>query len=186
MIIEGVDTCGKSTQIELLKQKYPQAIFTKEPGGTGLGLEIRSLVLDREIKSKTAELFLFLADRAEHFAQIVTPNLDKLIISDRGFVSGISYALSFELDILKSLNKMALDNHLPDKIIFLKLSQEELAKRLSKKSHDKIESRGVEYLMKIQQRIEMVIGELGLNALILNASDEIIDINNKIINFLEE
>ena len=41
VILEGVDTSGKSTQIDLLKQKYTDAVFTKEPGGTKLGFNIR-------------------------------------------------------------------------------------------------------------------------------------------------
>lgn len=186
MIIEGVDTCGKSTQIELLKKQYPKAIFTKEPGGTPLGVQIRSLVLDGDIKSKTAELFLFLADRAEHFSEVIKPNEDNLIISDRGFISGVSYALSFDFEMLIGLNKIALQGCFPDKVIFLKLGEDELLRRLSLKSHDKIESRGIEYLLQIQERIESVICGLGLNALILDASDKVENINKQIINFLEE
>lgn len=186
MIIEGVDTCGKSTQIQLLKNHYPKAIFTKEPGGTPLGTQIRSLVLDGEIKSKTAELFLFLADRAEHYHEVVRPNNQNLIISDRGFISGISYALSFDFETLVNLNKIALEGHFPDKVIFLKLGEDELLRRLSLKSHDKIESRGVQYLLQIQERIESVIVSLGLNSLILDASKTIENINKQITNFLEE
>ena len=37
VVIEGIDTAGKSTQLEILKNKFPNAIFTKEPGGTTLG-----------------------------------------------------------------------------------------------------------------------------------------------------
>lgn len=186
VIIEGIDTCGKSTQLELLKQKFPDATFTKEPGGTKIGIIIRELILDHGVESKTAELFLFLADRAEHYEQIVKPNRDKLVISDRGFVSGISYALSFDMKFLADLNKLALQNYLPEKIIFLKLSEQELIKRLSIKSHDKIESRGIAYLMQIQERIESVINMLALDSIIIDASLEIDEINRQINKFLEE
>ena len=85
VVIEGIDTAGKSTQLEILKQKYPEAIFTKEPGGTEIGTKIREMVLNGEAKSKVAEMFLFLADRAEHSFQVVKQNPDSIIISDRGF-----------------------------------------------------------------------------------------------------
>ena len=112
VIFEGIDTCGKSTQIELLKQKYPNAIFTKEPGGTTLGDSLREILLHGSIKSKYAEILLFLADRAEHFDEIIKINLDKDIFSDRGFISGIAYAMNYvdDIDILINFNKFALNN----------------------------------------------------------------------------
>lgn len=186
IIIEGIDTCGKSTQIELLKEKYPKAIFTKEPGGTTCGVTIRKLILEHGLKSKTAEMFLFLADRAEHYEEIVKPNRDNLVISDRGFVSGIGYAISLDMQYLIGLNILVLQNNLPEKVIFLKLSEEELSKRLSTKTHDKIESRGISYLMQIQERIETVIKKMNLNAIILDASQNIDEIQIQINKFLEE
>ena len=91
--IEGIDTAGKTTQIERLKKHFPDAIITKEPGGTSIGKEIREMVLSAKAQSKKAEFLLFLADRAEHIKEVVEPNLDKMIISDRSAVSGVAYAL---------------------------------------------------------------------------------------------
>ena len=51
-VIEGIDTAGKSTQIEILKSKFPDAILTKEPGGTELGLKLRTMALGGEAKCK--------------------------------------------------------------------------------------------------------------------------------------
>ena len=119
VVIEGIDTAGKSTQLEILKNKYPEAIFTKEPGGTEIGTKIREMVLNGEAKSKVAEMFLFLADRAEHSFQVVKQNPDSIIISDRGFLSGIAYAKTAPLEIAISLNIMALNGAMPDKIIIL-------------------------------------------------------------------
>ena len=81
--LEGIDLVGKSTQLQMLKNQYKNAIFTKEPGATKLGKQIRELVLSKNDFSKEAELFLFLADRAEHFAKVIKPHLNRLIISDR-------------------------------------------------------------------------------------------------------
>ena len=105
--IEGIDTAGKSTQIECLKSLFPEAVYTKEPGGTPAGIEIRSMVLHGELKSKMAELLLFLADRAEHTESIILPNINSLIISDRSAVSGIAYAFVqkiCDIETLVSLN----------------------------------------------------------------------------------
>lgn len=59
VVIEGIDTAGKSTQLEILSKKYSDAIFTKEPGATPMGLKLREMALNGEAKSKVAEMFLF-------------------------------------------------------------------------------------------------------------------------------
>jgi len=108
-LLEGIDRSGKSTQIKLLKREFPKAIFTKEPGGTPLGQKIRSILLHSNQKpASLAEVFLFLADRNEHINKVIKPNLDRLIISDRGFISGIAYGVARGLDeemLLESLIK---------------------------------------------------------------------------------
>jgi dTMP kinase len=182
IILEGIDTAGKSTQLEILKQNHPEALFTKEPGGTKIGLELREMVLSARASSKIAEMFLFLADRAEHYEQIVKKN--DFVISDRGFISGIAYAKDFDLDMVIDLNKIALDNTMPDCVIMLKLSEEELKYRLSQKEIDGIEARGTDYLLEIQSRMEQVIKKLDINALIIDASEPVEQIGQKIEEFI--
>jgi len=150
--LEGIDTAGKSTQIELLKQEF-NAVFLKEPGFTKLGEKIRNIIFNDDI-SKKAELFLFLADRAETIQKVVKPNLNKLIISDRSVISGIAYAMEFfDFDLLVNLNKFATEGIFPNYVFILTLEKETLIKRLSKKSHDNIEKRGIDYLLNIQQNM---------------------------------
>ena len=182
VVIEGIDTAGKSTQLDLLKENYVNAIFTKEPGGTVIGQEIRSMVLDGEIESRAAEMFLFLADRAEHFSKVVKPNMDKLIISDRSFVSGMSYAKDYNIDKLYELNMIALENIKPDLIILLVLSKEELTYRLSQKSHDKIELRGIDYLLDIQNNMINILKKLKLSYISIDAAKNINEIHKIICN----
>ncbi len=143
--IEGIDGVGKTTQINLLKEKLKDsALFTKEPGGTDFGIKAREILLSGGLRSKRAELFLFLADRAEHFEEVIKPNLDrKTIISDRSFLSGIAYATasdsSLDIDFLIELNRFALQNTLPDRVILFKIDEIELVKRLNSREKDKIE-----------------------------------------------
>ncbi|MEN8304472.1 MAG: dTMP kinase [Campylobacterota bacterium] len=75
--IEGIDTAGKSTQIEAVSKNYPNAIVTKEPGATEVGKEIREMVLSAKAQSKKAEFLLFLADRAEHITEVIEPNIER-------------------------------------------------------------------------------------------------------------
>jgi dTMP kinase len=142
ILFEGIDTCGKSTQIELLKEIFPDAITTQEPGGTTFGQKAREILLRSELKSKRAEVLLFLADRAEHYKQVIEPNLDKLILSDRGLVSGMAYAMNrdkFSFMELLDMNRFALENKMPDKVILLEMDIVTLDRRLSQKGLDEIE-----------------------------------------------
>lgn len=93
--LEGIDGAGKSTQIALLASTFKDAIITKEPGATPLGTQIRKIILGENLNiSHQSEMFLFLADRAEHYEKIIKPNRDKMVFCDRSFVSGIAYAMT--------------------------------------------------------------------------------------------
>ncbi len=182
--IEGIDTAGKSTQIAALKNHFPDAIITKEPGGTVIGKEIRALVLSAKTKSTRAEFLLFLADRAEHITEIIEPNLDKMIISDRSAVSGVAYALT-QTDIntkdLVMLNDFATKKIYPKKIFLLRLTKEELQYRLSQKELDGIELRGSEYLLQIQENIKKASEFLGLTLIEIDATKPINKITEEIL-----
>lgn len=169
---EGIDTAGKSTQIDLLRHRYPHAIFTKEPGGSELGRTLRELLLSEHTFSTRAEALLFLADRAEHIDKVIHPhNEHDLIISDRSLVSGLAYAHpDLPLPFLIEANLFAVNHIVPDLVIMLKLSPDELAKRLSTKQHDGIEKRGIDYLLAIQERMEEMITRIKAHPLILDAA----------------
>jgi len=187
ILFEGIDTCGKSTQIDLIAQKHPEIIVTHEPGGTTFGEKAREILLSDALSSKRAELLLFLADRAEHYEEIIKPNRSKTIISDRGFLSGIGYALAngdFDFDTLLSLNRFALQDDLPDKIILFVTDLQTLRERTSQKSLDGIEQRGLKYLIEVQQHMLDSLKKLDIDHLIIDATEEIETIEQKIADYL--
>ena len=178
--IEGIDTAGKSTQIELLKNEFKNALFIKEPGFTQFGAKIREIIFKDEI-SKKAELFLFLADRAETIEKVVKPNLDKTIISDRSVISGIAYGMEFfDFNMLVNLNHFATNSTFPNLVIILRLDKETLKERLSQKEHDNIEKRGIEYLLRIQDNLIKTCNILEIPYLLVDASNSIEEINFRI------
>jgi len=185
IIIEGIDTSGKSTQIELLKNKFKNAVFTKEPGGTSLGVKIRQMLLEGHVQSIKAELFLFLADRAELFEEVVKPNLNHMVISDRGFVSGIAYAMSnhaeIDFDTFVELNNIALEGKFPDIIFLLKLNKETIMQRLGKKEKDNIEKRGIEYLLSVQKNMQNIVRKIDTKYVEIDASQSIEEIHKIIV-----
>ena len=171
--IEGIDTAGKSTQISNLSKEFKNAIITKEPGGTEIGKGIRDIVLSAKAQSKKAEFLLFLADRAEHIKEIIEPNLDKMIISDRSVVSGVAYALiqdEITQTAILHLNRFATNSIYPDKVFLLRLTKEELEYRLSQKKLDGIELRGSEYLLEIQDALIEATKLLELELIEIDAS----------------
>ena len=188
ILFEGIDTCGKSTQIDLIADKHPDAIVTHEPGGTAFGKKAREILLADSLASKRAELLLFLADRAEHYQEIIAPNKDKTIISDRGFLSGIGYALAngdFDFAELVSLNKFALEGHFPDKVVLFLTTMETLEERTSAKTLDGIELRGLEYLINVQNKMKESLEKLDIDYLEVDATDTIENIHQKILTYLE-
>ena len=188
ILFEGIDTCGKSTQIDLIADKHPDIIVTHEPGGTAFGKQAREILLSDSLASKRAELLLFLADRAEHYEEIVEPNKDKTVISDRGFLSGIGYALAngdFDFNELVALNKFALKEHFPDKVILFLTNMETLTQRTSEKELDGIELRGLEYLITVQNKMQESLEKLDIDYLEVDATESIENIHQKILTYLE-
>ena len=187
IVVEGIDTCGKSTQIQLLAEAFPQAIITKEPGATELGAKIRELVLYSDDLCPVTELLLFLADRSNHASAVIKPNLGRLIISDRSLISGMAYALAskkFDFDWLETLNRFAMQDIMPEAIILFKIEEETLRERLGEKSHDVIEQRGIAYMLDVQNQLEFVAQELGIKTLLIKAEDSIEAIQKQINTFI--
>ncbi len=183
ILFEGIDTCGKSTQIELLAKKLDNVIVTKEPGGTPFGVKMREILLADSLSSKYAELLLFLADRAEHYTQVIKPNKNRIILSDRGFLSGIGYALAngeFEFEYLVELNRFALEKHFPDLIILFITNMKTLQQRMGEKELDGIELRGLEYLIEVQNHMRESLEKLNISYLLIDATKSIDDIEKEI------
>jgi len=188
ILFEGIDTCGKSTQIKLLENRHPDIITTYEPGGTPFGQKARKILLNDSLHSKRAELLLFLADRAEHYESVIEPNHNKIIVSDRGFISGIGYALAhgdFDFETLIQLNRFALKEHFPDRIILFLTDISTLQERTSGKVLDTIELRGLEYLLEVQYHMKESILKLGIPHLFIDATDTIENIHQSILTYLK-
>lgn len=190
ILFEGIDGAGKSTQIARLAAAYPQAIVTKEPGGTKLGENLREILLKENDLDKRTEILLFLADRAEHFGKIIKPNSNKMILSDRGFVSGMAYALAggnFSFEELLNLNEFALQGNFPQKIVFFKADESTLRSRLNSRAQmDGIEARGFAYLLRVQDAMEKILQKLDVRYVTIGAALDEEKITNLIKEFIND
>jgi len=134
LTIEGIEGAGKSTFIGLLEAELVKRgvdfLRTREPGGCALGRQIRPLLLDASQKvSDRAELFLFLADRAQHVADTIRPALERgqWVICDRYADSTIAYqgyGRGMDPEELQKLNDYATGGLWPDITFLLDLPAE--------------------------------------------------------------
>ena len=140
--IEGIDGCGKSTLIEGLKEELTdlQPIFTREPGSTWIGDQVRRGVAE-EI-DPIAEALLFVADHAAHLREIVRPALEKnkLVISDRYSDSRYAYQTVTLGGVLPDAAAWIRGIHddwtiIPDRTYLLTIPIEEALKRLNEKKN---------------------------------------------------
>ncbi len=135
LTVEGVEGAGKSTLLRLLaealKERGTVCLCTREPGGSPLGRQIRPLLLQSsQSMDIRAELFLFLADRAQHVAEIICPALARgeWVLCDRYSDSTIAYqgyGRGMDKDALQELDSWASGGLWPDITLLLDLPVEE-------------------------------------------------------------
>lgn len=157
---EGADGCGKTTQIELLKEYLDKKnignILTREPGGSDLGVHLRKILLHYENPvSNVAETFLYLADRAQHIEYKIKPALEegKVVLCDRHTDSTLAYqgyGREQNLDEIKHLNKIATQGLIPDLTIVFDVETEVAQKRLQGEK-DRLEAEGMEFHRKLRK-----------------------------------
>ena len=132
--VEGVEGAGKSTLLGMLSAEFERrglsCIRTREPGGCGLGAKIRPLLLDVSSRvDSRAELFLFLADRAQHVEETIRPALARgeWVLCDRYADSTIAYqgyGRGMDVETLQTLNDYATGGLWPDRTLLLDLPVE--------------------------------------------------------------
>ena len=195
IVIEGIDGCGKTTQIDELSKWLPKSglikkgsklITTREPGGSQLGKKLRSLILDNNENNKPsslAELLLYSADRAEHVSKIIAPALknDDWVISDRFSDSTLAYqgyGRNINLEIIKNIESIVCQGEYPDLTFFLEISPEESILRRKNEIPDRIESEGIKLLEKVNKGFKLIAKEK--NWEVISATQNIQTISNQI------
>jgi len=195
IVLEGIDGCGKTTQINELFKWLPKSglinkntslIKTREPGGSILGREIRDMILkNNKLNSPSilTELLLYSADRAEHISKIILPSLQNgnWIISDRFSGSTLAYqgyGRGISIDIIQELENIVCQNIRPDLTFFLEISPEESILRRKNKVADRIESEGLEFLKKVNNGFKLIA--LKNDWEIIKASEDLNSISRQI------
>ena len=153
---EGIDGCGKSTQVKLLinklKKEGIESLLVREPGGPEISEQIRSVLLNinNQLMTSRTEALLMTASRSQLTKEVILPALKshKYIIADRYKDSTLAYqsgGRGLKMNFLIALNEFATYNVDPDITFFIDIDPDIAAKRSKNKSLDRIETNGVNF-----------------------------------------
>lgn len=161
--VEGMDGSGKTTQIGLivdyLKSKGYEVVLTREPGGTNISEKVRSIVLDPENTEMgiLTEMLLYASARAQLVAELIKPSLEKgkIVICDRFVDSSYVYqgiGRGIDTEMVRTVNKIAMDGVFPDITFFFDISPEiALKRRIQATGADRIENEEMDFHWKTYQ-----------------------------------
>ena len=146
---EGIEGCGKSTQVQRLAERLGSAaLLTREPGGTAIGQAIREVLLDPRNRSMapTTELLLYFSDRAQHVAEVIRPALAKglVVLCDRYVESALAYqgyGRGLDVDMVRAISGWAAGGLWPDLTVLLTVPPE-VARERTGGERDRIEAAG--------------------------------------------
>ena len=192
---EGPEGSGKTTQIKLLgvilKKYGVPFILTREPGGSRLSTQLRHWILNRLEYNlmPEAELFLFLADRAQHVREVIRPALEKgkIVLCDRYTDSTLAYqggGRGFDLKLLKTMNEAASGGLKPNLTVLFVVPVELGLKRARGrgKGRDRMEREKLEFHKKVRRIFLWIARQERQRVLVVNAnqakekvSEEMID-----------
>ena len=160
---EGIDFCGKSTQVKLLKKyletKGKKVTLLREPGGTQISEQIRKILLDNKNHKMCTEteILLFSASRAQLVRESIAPLLADgwYVLSDRFFDSTTAYqgyGRGIPLESVKTINSFAVGEFLPAVTFFLDIPVSVAFERQKKSANelDRIETSNADFFEKVR------------------------------------
>lgn len=192
---EGADGCGKTTQLNLLKDYLINTgynvVVTREPGGKGLGEKIREILLnyDGEV-SNQCESFLFLADRAQNIDITVKPAIKQgtIVLCDRHIDSTVAYqgyGRGLDIDEINKLNNLATNGLKPDLTLVFDVDIQTSMKRVGDEK-DRMESSGIEFFNKVRNGyLELAKNEPD-RIKVIDSTQTIEKVHSDVINVVEK
>lgn len=195
IIFDGVDGCGKSTQIKLLEiylnRSKVKFVSTREPGGTLFGKTLRKILLF-ENTSPWEQLMLFEADRARNFSEIIKPALQegRTVISVRGFPSTLVYQLYANSvgnrTLVEEINDASTMGIKPDLVVILDMNPKIVYERLKRsgKKMNKME-KSLAFQKKIREGF-LKESKKNENWEVLDANFPVGDVHANIISLLKK
>lgn len=200
---EGLDGCGKTSQLELeaerLRRLSHAVIATKEPGGTSAGRRIRDIVLNgaNGPLSPAAELALMFAARAQHLEEVIRPAIraGRVVLCDRFTDSTIAYqgyGRGVALEQIEALDKILCHGLRPDLTLLLDITPEAAALRTAKRNrashvpNTRFEEEGLEFFQRVRQGYMAIAKREPERVRIIEASRSIPEVEQSIAEFVDQ
>ncbi|AFH49093.1 Thymidylate kinase [Ignavibacterium album JCM 16511] len=196
---EGIDFCGKSTQVELLKNYFEKKGKTvkviREPGGTEISEKIRDILLDKKNNKMfmETELLLFSASRAQLVREKIIPFLKEgsVVISDRFHDSSTAYqgfGRGLPVEAVLNVHKLAIGETIPDITFIIDIPVSVAVERKALKTHqelDRIEVSSNDFFEKVRNGY-LSLAKNEKRFRIINGTKSIEEIHKLIINYIED
>lgn len=198
---EGVDGCGKTTQVKLLRDKLlsedDRVELVREPGGIKISEEIRKILLSPNNLSMNfqTEALLMIASRAQLTFDLIIPLLEKgnIVLADRFSDSTLAYqggGRKLDINMLKLINNFATKNLVPDLTFLIDISPDDAMKRANISSPDRIESAGIDFQNKVRKTYLDLAKEFSHRFIVLDGYKSVNSIHsfiwNRIINYRKD
>lgn len=193
---EGIDGCGKTTQWELLRARLESlgasVVATREPGGTKLAETIRTFLLEPTNSiSQRAELLLFIAARAQHVEEVISPALKakQTVLCDRFTDSTTAYqggGLHIDLAQIARLNALATGGLTPNLTLLFDVEVEIAQRRRAEmRGEDRIEARGLPFQERVRQTYLEIARREPQRVIVINADAPAKIVHNHVVRVLE-
>jgi len=188
---EGIDACGKSTQVKLLLKEMNtssnKTILVREPGGSTISEEIRDILLNSKLNemSDRTEALLMTGSRAQLTYEKIMSNLDegKNVIADRYSDSTLAYqggGRGLDIEWLIKLNQFATYNLSPDVTFLIDLHPEEAIKRKDVEN-DRIEKAGIDLQINVRNAYLEIAKRFDDRIVVLDGHNQVNIIHQKIV-----
>jgi dTMP kinase len=194
---EGIDGCGKSTQVDLLLKKINSlkipSLLVREPGGSKIAEDIRSILLDNEnrLMSNETEALLMTASRAQLTREVIIPKLNEgfVVVADRFQDSTIAYqggGRGLDISFLKMLNLFATNHLIPSMTFYIDISAKEALKRTISNDFDRIENAGESFQVKVRDEYLKLTKEEPKRVFFVDGTKKITEIHEEIWSKVEK
>ena len=194
---EGIDGCGKSTQLEraahALKEKGFNCVVTREPGGTSISTKIRELLLspdNKEMRIQT-ECLLYMAARAQHIREVIAPAVKRgdIVLCDRFEQATFAYqgyGRGLNIEFLREINKFAAEGLTPDITFIFDIPVSLSQTRLNSigKGRDRLESEGTEFFEKVRQGYLNAAAADSEKIILLDGSKTVRELSEEVLDIL--
>ena len=194
---EGIDGCGKSTQVDLLIKKLNslkiRSLLVREPGGSEIAENIRSILLDNanRLMSNETEALLMTASRAQLTREVIIPKLNEgfVVVADRFQDSTIAYqggGRGLDISFLEMLNLFATNHLIPNMTFYIDISAKEGLKRTISNEFDRIENAGEAFQVRVRNEYLNLIKKEPQRVFLVDGTKTVTEIHEEIWSKIEK